>query len=98
MVHFLVNPQGFLRDSSWAMTYYTTTSSCTTSNTSALHLLGTRAPRPEAIKRCQVYAMKYLICEFRDTLLALVVALCSGVSVPLAPASRTVRLRLYLYI
>lgn len=35
--------------------------------------------------------MNHLICKFRDTLLALVVALCSSVSVPLAPASRTVQ-------
>ena len=56
------------------------------------------SPEPGALKTCQVYAMKYLICEFRDSLLTLVVALCSGVSVPLAPASRTVRLTNYLYI
>ena len=41
------------------------------------------------MQECQVHRMKYLICEFRDTLLTLVVALCSGVSVPLAPASKT---------
>lgn len=41
------------------------------------------------MQECQVHRMKYLICEFGDTLLTLVIALCSGVSVPLAPASKT---------
>ena len=55
-------------------------------NFSVIHLLSTVA---SVLSNCQADAMNHLICKFRNALLALVVALGSGVSVPLAPENRT---------
>lgn len=55
-------------------------------NFSVIHLLSTVA---SPLSESQADAVNHLICKLRNALLALVVALGSGVSVPLAPVIRT---------